>query len=281
VDTKRIKAFKTSIRAYYKRAGRHDLPWRNIAAAADGTRDPYRILVSEVMLQQTQVSRVLKKYDEFLKEFPTVNALAKAPVAKVLRVWQGLGYNRRALLLKRAAEAVVRDFQGTFPRTAAELESLPGIGQSTRGALMAFAFSAPTAFIETNIRAVFLHFFFKGKKRVHDRDILPLIERTLDRVNPREWYYALMDYGVYLKLSLPNPSRRSAHHVRQSPFEGSNRQVRAEIVRFMLGKRHATLGEIERHIRGAVGDTPHDIRKNIDNLVREGFMRKNGKSCSV
>jgi len=259
------KRFKEIIWDYYKKSGRHDLPWRK-------THDPYRILVSEVMLQQTQVSRVLKKYEEFLKKFPSIRALAKAPQVDVLRVWQGLGYNRRALLLKRTAETIVSNFGGTFPKTSEELESLPGIGQSTRGALMAFAFSRPTVFIETNIRSVFIHFFFKDGKKVSDKDVLPLIEKTLDQENPREWYYALMDYGLYLKQTMLNPSRKSAHHIRQSPFKGSNREVRAKILRFVISK--AKNGAKKLDIIEHIGDTKHDVAKNIDKLTKEGFMRE-------
>lgn len=184
--------FRGLVYDYYEKSGRHSLPWRN-------TRDPYKILVSEIMLQQTQVNRVLQKYEEFLKAFPDVGSLAEASTGEVLKIWQGLGYNRRALNLKRAAEIIKKDFRGEFPETAESLESLPGIGQSTRGAIMAFAFGTPTAFIETNIRSIYIHHFFKGEKNVHDREIMPLIEKTLDTENPRDWYYALMDYGVHLK----------------------------------------------------------------------------------
>ncbi|HVU06613.1 MAG TPA: A/G-specific adenine glycosylase [Candidatus Paceibacterota bacterium] len=265
--------FKSLVMDYFRKSGRHDLPWRDLPADSNGFRDPYRIFVSEMMLQQTQVSRVLKRYDEFLKEFPDAEALAGATAAQVLRAWQGLGYNRRALLLKRAAESVVRDHNGAFPRGADELESLPGIGQSTRGAILAFAYGIPSVFIETNIRAVFLHCFFKDKKKVPDAKILPLIEETLDRKDPRSWYYALMDYGAHLKQTLPNPSRRSKHHVKQSAFKGSNREIRAAIVRFVLGGARTKV-DIKKYIATKIGDTPHDIEKNIAALVREGFMKK-------
>lgn len=227
------------------------------------------------MLQQTQVSRVLKKYPQFLGAFPTANALAKASVTKVLQVWQGLGYNRRALNLKRAVEAIAKMFGGTFPKTADELESLPGIGQSTRGAIMAFAFGIPTAFIETNIRAVYLHHFFKNKTGVHDREILPFIEETLDRRDPRAWYYALMDYGVHLKQTLPNPSRASKHHGKQSPFKGSNREERSSILKIVLkaGVKGLSVTEITKN----TGNTK-STRGNIDDLIREGFLaRKPGR----
>lgn len=260
-----VKRFKTCIYDYYHKSGRHTLPWRQ-------THDPYKILVSEIMLQQTQVSRVLTKYAEFLNAFPTVEALAKAPVAHVLKLWQGLGYNRRALNLKRAAEIVVKEFGGKFPKTSEELESLPGIGQSTRGAIMAFAFGIPTVFIETNIRSIYIHHFFDDVKEVHDKDLLPLIEKTLDTDNPRDWYYALMDYGVHLKQTLPNPSRRSLHHTKQSTFKGSNREARSKILTFVLNKSR-TEKEIIEHL----GKTNHDVKKNIEALVSEGFItRKDG-----
>ncbi len=272
-STAKLKEFRRTVWDYYKKQGRHTLPWRK-------TRDPYKILVSEIMLQQTQVSRVMTKWSEFLVKFPTVEALAEAPVADVLKAWQGLGYNRRALNLRRAAEVVVRDHHGQFPRAATDLESLPGIGQSTRGAIMAFAFGLPTTFIETNIRAIYIHHFFPqarvGAKNgsptlVHDRDLLPLIEKTLDRENPRDWYYALMDYGVHLKQTLPNPSRKSLHHTKQSSFKGSNREIRSRILKFVLDHpKHVTRTEIIKHI----GYTKHDVGKNIDALVAEGFIQK-------
>ncbi len=267
-----VRAFRVAIWDYYKKQGRHDLPWRK-------TRDPYEILVSEIMLQQTQIARVMTKWAEFLKKFPTAQALADAPVTDVLKAWQGLGYNRRALNLKRAAETVMRDFGGKFPKAAADLESLPGIGQSTRGAIMAFAFGLPTAFIETNIRAIYIHHFFPNKKStskdaakhatqlVHDRDLMPLIEKTLDRENPRDWYYALMDYGVHLKQTLPNPSRKSAHHAKQSAFKGSNREVRSRILKFVLARSQVKPGSggavTRAEIVAHVGKTTHDIEKPL------------------
>jgi A/G-specific adenine glycosylase len=257
--------FKRKVFAYYRAAGRHDLPWRK-------TRDPFEILVSEVMLQQTQVSRVLKKYPEFLKRFPTARALADASVRDVIATWQGLGYNRRALLLKRAAETIICNFGGKFPKTAGKLESLPGIGQSTRGAIMAFAYNTPTVFIETNIRAAFIHEFFPKKKKIADKDIVQLIEKTLDSKNPREWYYALMDYGVHLKQTTINPSRKSRHHTKQSPFKGSNREVRSRILKFVLAG--ASRGRLEREIVDHVGATQHDVKRNIGRMTQEGFLMK-------
>jgi A/G-specific adenine glycosylase len=217
-----IAPFQTMIYDRYH-ANPRPMPWRE-------TDDPYRILVSEIMLQQTQVERVKFKYVEFLEVFPTVFELAAAPLSDVLQVWQGLGYNRRAIFLKRCAEEIVTCYGGDFPRSVAELQSLPGIGPYTARAVAAFAFGIAEPLIETNIRTVYIHFFFHGGAAVNDREIMPLIEATLDQENPREWYYALMDYGGMLKQTLPNPGRRSRHHTQQSRFEGSKRQQRSRIL---------------------------------------------------
>jgi A/G-specific adenine glycosylase len=220
--------FQETVWEYYRSFGRHTLLWRK-------TRNSYRILVSEVMLQQTQVDRVIPKYREFLKAFPTVKALAQASLSDALRLWSGLGYNRRAMHLKRAAEVIVEGHAGRMPRTVEALEALPGIGPYTARAVATFAYDEPTILIETNIRTVFLHHFFKDAvSPIADRDILPLIEAVLDRDHPREWYYALMDYGAYLKKAVGNVNRASKHYARQSRFEGSRRQARGSILRMLL-----------------------------------------------
>ena len=219
-----IPVFQKKVWAYYKKHGRHDLPWRK-------TKDPYKILVSEVMLQQTQVARVIPKYEAFLKAFPNVQALAKASPQAVLKLWSGLGYNRRALYLKRAAEAVAREYKGVFPKEAEELEKLGGIGPYTARAVATFSHDMPYVCIETNIRTVFLHEFYPKSKDVSDKKLIPLIEQSLPKKQFRQWYWALMDYGTYLKKSIPNPSRASAHHTKQSTFEGSVRQMRGYIER--------------------------------------------------
>lgn len=221
-----IRAFCRKIYAYYRKHKR-PMPWRDID-------DPYRVLVSEIMLHQTQVPRVLTKYPEFIAAFPTVKDLADASLRNVLAVWQGMGYNRRALMLKRLAETVVRVFAGTIPREEELLRNLPGIGPYTAAAMRAFAFDQPAVFIETNIRSVFIDEFFARSERIHDREILPMIEITLDRKHPRQWYYALMDYGAMLKATKPNPGRKSYHHTRQSKFEGSDRQIRGKILRLLV-----------------------------------------------
>jgi len=257
-------AFREEVAAFH-REHRRELPWRE-------TRDPYAIVVSEVMLQQTQVPRVTAKYTEFLSAFPDFALLAAAPLAAVLEAWSGLGYNRRALNLKRLAETVVDDHGGLLPRDTAALETLPGIGHATAAAVATYAFGAFAPFIETNVRAVYLHHFFADAEKVPDRELMPLVERTWDREDPREWGYALMDYGSHLKRALPNPSRRSSHHVRQSRFEGSDRQARGAFLRALVRAGTSSTGDLAED---AGVDLPRADRLLAD-LEREGFVTRDG-----
>lgn len=230
LDADKIAEFQRSILDFYERQGR-DFPWRH-------TVNPYEILVSEIMLQQTQTERVLPKYLAWLKRFPDVQTLAAAPLADVLALWSGLGYNRRARFLQQACRLISERIAkgGTFPDTADELDALPGIGPYTARAVCTFAFNKPEVFIETNIRSVYIFFFFPDAAglEVKDSDLLYFIEKTLYRENPRLWYYALMDYGAALKKKVENPSRKSRHYTKQSRFEGSLRQARGAIIRQLV-----------------------------------------------
>lgn len=230
--------FQHFISNWYHLYGRHDLPWRL-------TTDPYLILVSELMLQQTQVTRVIPKYQAFIERFPTLSSLQSTQLADVLKLWQGLGYNRRAKYLWQLAQTVDQ-----LPTDQTELQKLPGIGPYTAAAICAFAYNQPVVMIETNIRTVFLYHFFYNQSNVNDQQLLPLIESTLNHSNPRQWYWALMDYGSYLKSILPNPSRLSKHHTKQSTFQGSSRQVRGEIIRLLTRHSQLTKSELRSHITG-------------------------------
>ena len=260
-----VAAFKRTIWAHYRRAGRRSLPWRH-------TRDPYAIFISEIMLQQTQVARVEKYYEKFLKQFPNFRALARAKTSDVLRAWQGLGYNRRAMFLKRAAEIVVKQYAGRLPRTRAALEQLPGIGKGTSGSLMAFAFNKPEIFIETNIRRVFIHFFFPQRRNVTDAELERYIERSIDDKNPREWYWALMDYGAAMKYV--NPNRCSAHYKKQLPFAGSDRELRGKIMYSTLSQKRSRMSAKE--LLKALAIPRERFIDIIENLIREGFIVKSG-----
>lgn len=253
-----------------------DLPWRNV-------EDPYAVMVSEIMLQQTQVARVEKYWKRFMALFPTLDALASAETSLVLEMWQGLGYNRRALALKRTAEICSREFNGTLPESQEELLSLPGIGKATAGGIMAFAYQKPSMYLETNVRTVFIHELFPGREKVSDKELEPLVWRTCSKEDPRGWYYALLDYGSYLKSKIPNPSRRSKHHTKQSKFEGSRRQKRAELVRFVLAQREASFRELVSALsdfekkQGRKAPDADLVRSIANDLVAEGFFSQQGE----
>ncbi len=251
-----------------------DMPWRYID-------DAYGVLVSEVMLQQTQVSRVMGKWSAWMDAFPTLDALAHADTADVLGAWQGLGYNRRALNLKRACEACVEMYDGMLPLSVELLEQLCGIGPTTAAGIVAFAYDRPAVYIETNVRTVFIHSFFPEKDRVSDRELAPYVRAACPEEDVRGWYYALLDYGAALKAALgkgADPARRSASYTRQSAFTGSHRQKRAEVLRIVLAAPSATaqeifsqLQEIER-MSGRAPVSADEFDAIIRELVAEGFF---------
>lgn len=287
-----------------------DLPWRR-------TYDPYAIWISEVMLQQTQVSRVDGRWQRWLERFPTVDALAAAAPSDVLEEWQGLGYNRRALSVHRAAQAI-SEAGGIFPQDSKELVKLPGIGPATAAGIRAFAFNLHGVYLETNVRTVFLHELYPQAEGVPDSELVPLVELTcpasvadaanadgtagadtavdtaanadgaakdaLAALTPRSWYYALLDYGAYLKKTIPNPSRRSKSHVKQSRFEGSHRQKRAELLRVLLAHKdeggavfetlHQELCQIEVNAGRETLDEQVTLGL-LEELAKEGFCQKN------
>jgi A/G-specific adenine glycosylase len=222
-------------------------------------------MVSEIMLQQTQAARVIPKYQEFLTLFPTVQSLAAASLADVLKAWSGLGYNRRAKFLWQAAGQI----KNTFPDTLDDLVALPGVGVNTAGAILAYSFNQPVVFIETNIRSVYIHHFFEDRRDVHDTEILPIVKVTLDKEHPREWYWALMDYGVYIKNTVGNTSRNSKHYTKQSTFAGSKRQIRGQIIR-LLTERPVS----DEEIRNIISDTRLD--EVLNDLTKEQLIRLDG-----
>jgi A/G-specific adenine glycosylase len=229
------------------------------------------------MLQQTQVERVTEKYVEFLAAFPDFAALAKAPLSKLLKIWQGMGYNRRALALKSLAQKVLKDHRGKLPSEPDKLMALPGVGKYTAGAVRAFAFNKPVVFLDTNIRRVYIHEFFQDRENIRDEELLPFVEQTMDTRNPRKWYNALMDYGAMLKKEHGNPNRRSAHYTRQSPFENSNRQVRGMIVKILVEASSLSTSQIAKK----TGMDEERVKKNLLQLEEEGFIKKKGRSFVI
>ncbi len=275
ITPSQISTFRRTLRAFFTK-NRRDLSWRR-------THDPYKILVSEIMLQQTQVSRVLEKYKTWLKVFPNLHALAGASLSEVLKEWKGLGYNRRGLALYKIAQTLVHEGR-LIPRTYDELVKLPGIGPNTAGSILAFAFDEPTVFIETNIRTVFIHHFGKGAKKISDDEIRGYVKATLDRKNPREWYYALMDYGVHLKKTVGNKSRESATYRTQSRFKGSNRELRAAILFALRDKPRAEnwlVKNVALELAHSTEAAATKVSENLAALSREGFIEKVGESWRV
>jgi A/G-specific adenine glycosylase len=264
-----IKRFRTVILDYYEEHGR-SMPWRL-------TTDPYRVLVSEIMLQQTQVDRVIPKYEEFIARFPGFSALARATLQDVLQVWQGLGYNRRAIFLKRIAEQIMQEPGGELPEDIGRLRKLPGLGYATACSLAAFAFNSPVVFIETNIRTVFTHFFFPDRDRISDNEILPLVAQALDRQNPRVWYWALMDYGSMLKRTQGSINPKSAHYQKQTPFKGSDRQVRGMILRHLLAHPRSTASAITEELGLPLSRSEQSLQR----LTAEGFVRESEGTYSI
>lgn len=298
------------LKNFYKKEGRHTLPWRQPSPKLRHGKpdfDPYKIVVSELMLQQTQVDRVLPKYREFLRAFPSVGALAKAPLSQVLFHWQGLGYNRRAKFLHETAKVVVKDYGGKLPSNPLQLEKLPGIGPYTARAVAAFAFNQPVVFIETNIRTVYLHHYFSlpsqkqktpgavqwidisihspahkaGKLplgKISDAELLPLIEKDLKRskMEPREFYWALMDYGAHLKRHGVKLNHHSKHYTKQSKFEGSARQLRGAIVKQLLISP-TTAAQLQKISGRRLGE----IKKVLGQLQQEGLVVQQGLQFAV
>lgn len=261
------KKFQKTIFEYYREHGRHHLPWRKNHSA-------YYVTVSEIMLQQTQVDRVIPFFKQWMKYFPNWKQLAEAPQSEVLKYWKGLGYNSRALWLHKLAHRVTTEYKGKLPSDYRELVALPGIGPYTAGAILAFAHNIYIPFIETNIRRVFIHHFFKNRTDVSDTEIFEHITQMGDIENPREWYSALMDYGATLpKVLKLNPNTKSKHYTKQSKFKGSDREIRGKILDILLKKKKIS----QEKMFQILGDEIKRYENILFQLEKEGFLRKTKK----
>ncbi len=265
---KQIKVFRKAVWTHWKKHGRHELPWRK-------THDAYKILVSEVMLQQTQVPRVIEKYKEFLSTFPTVHVLSHAGLRDVLRLWSGLGYNRRGKFLRDAAKVIADQYDGNI-KDATAAGKLPGIGPYTRAAVRVFAFDEPHTLLETNVRAAIIHHFYSSflqKARITDAEVVAIAEKAAEGQDPREWHWALMDYGVHIKKLHKNPARRSASYAKQSTFKGSLREVRGMLLRSLSEST-----KIETDLYLEVAEHEHikkaRVQEALQSLVRDGLIKK-------
>lgn len=262
-----IDTFRSTVLDYYCK-NKRILPWRE-------TINPYWVLLSEVMLQQTQVPRVMVKFDEFIHAFPDFKTLAGAELPQVLATWQGLGYNRRGKYLLEAAQQIVSRFGGVIPKSPELVDELPGIGIATASAIVTYTYNIPSVFIETNIRRVFIHHFFEDSPEVSDAEILPLVAEAVDKDNPRDWYYALMDYGTYLAKTVINPNRKSKQYSVQSKFEGSVRQVRGELLRYFLKHKKAKYEKLTEQF------TDERLENALAGLVKDGLINKSGTKYTL
>lgn len=270
-SSKQIKKFQKTVWDFYKK-NKRSFPWRE-------TTDPYKILVSEIMLQQTQADRVVVFYEKWLKRFPDFKALAGAKFSEIYPYWQGLGYNRRALNLQKAAQKAMEEYAGRLPSGVSgvgHLNEFPGIGPYTARAVSIFSFNTPVACIETNIRRVFIHHFFPRKKSVTDIEILKIAELALDKKNSREWHWALMDYGAYLKSTVKNPNRRAKNYNVQSKFEGSLRQIRGAVLRNLMGENMTKPQLIK--VSASSADRAEIV---ISALEKEGLIKQSKKVYSL
>jgi A/G-specific adenine glycosylase len=256
-----IKAFQDFIYSFYN-SKKRSFPFRE-----DIT--PYKVVVSEIMLQQTQTNRVAEKFVEFINKFPDFKSLAQASVEELLSTWQGLGYNRRAIALKEIAERILSKFNGEVPKEINALTSLPQIGHNTASSILSFAYNIPTFFIETNVRRVYIYFFFPGKSQIDDKDIMEIVKISVDRENPRDWYYALMDFGTMLKKTHPDLNKRSVHYRKQSKFDGSIRQIRGKILKLLLKKSLSI-----KEIIDTINYEEKKIIEILNTLKKEGFIRQ-------
>ncbi len=260
--TETIEIFRAEIKRFYQNHGR-PFSWRS-------NLSPYRVLVSEIMLQQTQTGRVEEKFIVFTNRFASFKELAQAEFSEVLRYWKGLGYNRRAKYLHDTAALIVDKCAAILPDDPEILVRFPGIGPATAASICVFAFNKPYAFVETNIRTVYIHFFFANQTRISDKEIMALVDQSMDQEDPRQWFYGLMDYGVMLKKTVGNLSRKSSHYQKQSPFEGSDRQIRGRILDLLLVQDRI---QVDTAVK-LLGQEEKRILSLIDVLVSEGLIVK-------
>jgi len=258
-----IAEFKNLVFLNYQQQGRK-FPWH--------FADPWGVMVSEFMLQQTRAERVIPYWENWLKLWPLPKALTDASMETALRAWSGLGYNRRCRYLKESAAIIVNENDGKVPETPRALLLLPGIGPYMSSAIACFAYNYPTVFIETNIRSAVIHNFFPDRNDVRDSEIIPILEAALDRDDPRTWHYALMDYGAFLKSTTVNPSRRSAHYTRQSPFNGSFRQARGKVIKALISIGQCGAEELKR----ASGLEEKRLYEVLEKLKEESFVAEDG-----
>jgi A/G-specific adenine glycosylase len=254
-----VKAFQEKIMHWWEENAR-DLPWR-----CDNS--PYNVLVSEIMLQQTQVNRVVPKYLEFLRQFPSIEDLASAETKQLLQIWSGLGYNRRAVWLKEAASQIVD--RGEFPQTMEELRNLKGIGLYTSQSILIFAFNRNLAAVDTNIRRVLIASGFADEE-MSSSQLQIIADDLLLKGKSSDWHNALMDYG---SLVLTSGSTSISPQSKQPRFKGSTRQLRGAIIRILTNSESLSLNELISHLT-SYNIHCKDVNPVLDQLLAERFVER-------
>jgi A/G-specific adenine glycosylase len=272
ISDERLEELRLRILSWYATNGR-DLPWRH-------THDSYAVLVSEIMLQQTQAARVVPKYTAFLERFPDLATLARAPLSAILAQWSGLGYNTRAVRLKRLAEILVAAVANgstpgppALPVALADLERLPGIGPYTARAILIFAHNADLAAVDANVRRVLIHELHLPPD-LRARELQEVAERALPHGRARDWHNALMDYGA-LVLTAQRTGVRPVR--RQGPFVGSRRWYRSQLLKLLLQQGPQTRDELGE----LLGRTPEQLAELIAGLVADGLLRSDDHLISL
>jgi A/G-specific adenine glycosylase len=263
ISSSRIKSFQEKIFNWWK-SNRREFPWRQ-------TTDPYKILVSEIMLQQTQASRVVEKYNEFINKYPSLENLASATGAQVLKIWSGLGYNRRALWLLEASKEIMEMKQ--FPKTSKDLEELKGIGPYTSRAILIFAFNKDVATVDTNIRRIFIHEGFAIEETT-DEELFTIANRLLPKGQSRDWHNALMDYGAEKitakKTGIRPPSK-------QSSFKNSSRMFRGAIVKYLIKNSNVN----DQKIANECQIPKEELDDILSSLIKDGLIVRSGTKYSL
>ena len=256
ISETKIKNFNEKIFAWWKK-NKRTLPWRE-------TTNPYYIMISEIMLQQTQVNRSVEKYLEFIKEYPTIKELAEASVSSVLKIWSGLGYNRRALWLQEAANQIVR--LNEFPKTPEELQKLKGIGPYTSRSILIFTFNYDIATVDTNIRRILIAENF-AKVNTKEKELFIIAQKLLPKGKARDWHNALMDYGA-LVLTSAKTGIKPKTTISSSSKE--NRRFRGIIVKYLT---RTTKAKKEKIVKNC--NIPNEkIDDILVGLIADGLVKK-------
>jgi len=264
ISREKIQRFQKKVFSFYQK-NKRDLPWRK-------TTDPYKILLSELMLQQTQVKRVILYYDKWIARWPTIDALASASLSKVLQMWMGLGYNTRAVNLHITARKIVTEFNSDVLKAMKQYKELPGIGRYTSQAVQIFSSNENLFTVDTNIRRIFICEFDLSTK-IPEKELWGLAERCLPLGKSRDWHNALMDYGA---LHLTARKTGIKPKTQQSRFEGSNREIRAKILRCLL-TNSTSLSELEKKL----GIKQKRLRSILDKMINEKIIAKRNNTYQL